>query len=138
MQRDRALVCAVFFCTLKISEATALKLSDFHINEKGCHFSVTKNIRQRTVSVPNYASKAIQDYIEILPGYYSNNFLFCTFIGKSNRIKANQKLARDSARKSLLKNRIAFSCQPDWSYNLLLQGGIVQRVTAGAEVGELI
>lgn len=64
--------------------------------------------------------------------------MFCTFVGKSKRIKTEQELKRDSARKSLIENQQVYSGENNWSYNLIRQGGIIHRVRNGANLAELM
>jgi len=139
MQRDRALICATFFCTLKTSEATALKRSDVLLNNEGSYLKVTgKRMQQRHISIPKYASKIIYDYIEKVPELKSDSFLFCTFVGKSKRVKDGQVLDGDAARKSLARSQLLFMGKDNWTYNLIRQGGIIYLVQSGAKLRELI
>lgn len=83
MRRNRALLCAVFFCTLKISEALSLRRSDFLLHEDGSYLKVTsKKAKNRLVSVPEYARNVILDYIKDVQGIEPDEYLFCTFVGK--------------------------------------------------------
>lgn len=81
--RDRAILEVLYGCGLRVSEAAALRVSDFFMDE-GFVRIIGKGDKQRLVPVGEPARAAVQDYLagrpQAAPGY--EDYLFLNRFGK--------------------------------------------------------
>ena len=78
--RDFAVINLVYACALRISEACNLTMKDLDLNKKILYVIDGKG-GDRIVPIPDPTIKIIQEWLEIRPNWYGNNYVFTNVKG---------------------------------------------------------
>ena len=126
--RNRALIVVMWRCMLRVSEALALKPSDFDGSSIRVLFG--KGKKSRTVGIDPQASAALELWLEHRKtklGFNGNKPLFCTLNGSPIQTAYVRNLMKRLARKAGIEKRVHPHC--------LRHTGASELLSEGANVG---
>lgn len=87
--RDRAILELLYATGIKVSELTAIKLSDINMNAR---YIICRKYRERIIPFGNSAKKALQDYLNIRSKYYDKKRSDILFLNSSGKAISRQGL----------------------------------------------